>query len=95
MSVHLHLQRVALWLRLLLVCLVLSGVSAAAPTMGYREAVVAIATVVTAQAPEERLATAAPVHAPERTWPPSVYLPLTIALHEMARAREPHVDSPR
>ncbi len=37
------LHRVVLWLRLTLVCLVLTGVSAPAPATGYREAVVAIA----------------------------------------------------
>jgi hypothetical protein len=57
MSAQLH--RVALWLRLLLVCLVLTGVSASARTMGYREAVVAVATATT-RAPEERKATPAP-----------------------------------
>jgi hypothetical protein len=54
MSAELH--RVALWLRLLLVCLVLTGVSAPAPTMGYREAVVAVATA-TARATEAPPAT--------------------------------------
>lgn len=55
MSAHLH--RIALWLRLFLVCVVLTGVSAPTRTMGYREAVVAIATVT---APAERKAAPAP-----------------------------------
>ncbi len=37
------LHRVALWLRLAVVCLLLTGISASAPSMGYREAVVMIA----------------------------------------------------
>lgn len=54
-----RLHRVALWLRLTLVCLVLTGVSAPAPTMGYREAVVAIASA-TSREPERRHAAPAP-----------------------------------
>jgi hypothetical protein len=60
MSAQLH--RLALWLRLFVVCLVLTGVSAPARTMGYREAVVAVATV-TARATVERPAAPAPAAA--------------------------------
>jgi hypothetical protein len=55
MSARAH--RLALWLRLLVVCLMLTGVSAPARTMGYREAVVAIATATTRAPQQERKAT--------------------------------------
>ena len=54
-----RLHRVALWLRLTLVCLVLTGISAPAPAMGYREAVVAIAGA-TSRPPATRLAAPPP-----------------------------------
>ena len=57
MSSSLH--RVALWLRLTLVCLVLTGISAPAPAKGYREAVVAIASA-TSREPAKRHAAPAP-----------------------------------
>jgi hypothetical protein len=59
------LHRVALWLRLTLVCLVLTGVSAPAPAMGYREAVVAIAGATSRElAPPQQ---ALPAPAPARS----------------------------
>ena len=57
-----RLHRVALWLRLTLVCLVLTGVSAPTPTMGYREAVVAIAGA-TSRGPEKQRPSPAPAPA--------------------------------
>ena len=57
-----RLHRVALWLRLTLVCLVLTGVSAPAPVMGYREAVVAIASAAS-RGPEKQHAAPAPAPA--------------------------------
>lgn len=55
------LHRIALWLRLTLVCLVLTGISAPAPAMGYREAVVAIAGAASRElAPQRALPAPAP-----------------------------------
>jgi hypothetical protein len=79
MSAQLH--RIALWLRLFLVCLVLTGVSAPAPATSYREAVVAIATA-TVRATEARPAPAA-TPAPRQTRPAAVsatpLLPVAVA----------------
>ncbi len=48
------LHRVVLWLRLTLVCLILTGVSAPAPATGYREAVMAIAGATSRESAKPR-----------------------------------------
>lgn len=82
MSVRVSVLRLALWLRLLVVCLVLTGVSAPPAPTGYREAVVAVAIAaarVTARAPAKQPAAAD--RAPQRPKPALVAWPAPIVAH--------------
>jgi hypothetical protein len=92
------LHRVALWLRLTLVCLVLTGISAPAPATGYREAVVAIAGATSrelakppaapAPAPAPALAlVAAGVKVAPASWPAPIAGPVAASISPLPPRR--------
>jgi hypothetical protein len=88
-----RLHRVALWLRLAVVCLVLTGISAPAPSVGYREAVVAIAQAreparqIAAPAPSVDVAKAIATAAPASSWAAPIAVHVAAALSPLPPRR--------